>query len=267
LFGRYVVLTVLALVVFAPLYVTIIGALKPGNTWLDYPHSLLPVGLTLQTFRNAWRATNLDRFLVNSLLVSTLITTLQVVTSVLAAYAFAFLRFPAKRVVFAVFLATLAVPSEVTIIVNVETMQHLGWTDSYQALVVPFVATAVGTFLLRQVFLQLPAELSDAAALDGLGHGRFLWGVAVPLARPTIAALAVFSFLSSWNQYLWPLLVTTSDQYRTIQIGLKVLAGANIDQLNLILAGTLIAGAPIFAVLLLFQRQLIRGLTAGAVKG
>jgi sn-glycerol 3-phosphate transport system permease protein len=217
--------------------------------------------------RNAWNSVNFDRFLINSLVVSALITGLQVVTSVMAAYAFAFLDFPFKRVVFACFIGTLAVPADVTLIVNVETMQHLGWTDSYQALVVPFIATAVGTFLLRQVFLQVPTDLSDAAALDGLGHWRFLWSVAVPLARPTIAALAVFSFLASWNQYLWPLLVTNTDDFRTVQIGLKVLAGANIDQLNLILAGTLIAAAPIFAILVFFQRQLIRGLTAGAVKG
>jgi sn-glycerol 3-phosphate transport system permease protein len=131
---------------------------------------------------------------------------------------------------------------------------------------VPFLATGFGAFLLRQAFAQVPRELRDAAAIDGCGHLRFLWLVAVPLARPTIAALGVFSFLSAWNQYLWPLLVTEDDRLRTVQIGLKQLRSTQIDQANVTLAGTVLATLPLIALLILFQKHLIRGLTTGAVK-
>jgi sn-glycerol 3-phosphate transport system permease protein len=166
-----------------------------------------------------------------------------------------------------VFLATLLVPAEATILVNRETIQTWGWIDSYQALIVPFLATAFGTFLIRQVFLTVPRDLREAASLDGLGHLAFLREVAAPLARPTIAAFALFAFLAAWNQYLWPLVVTNDPDYRTVQIGLKSLSQANLDQINLVMAGTVIAAVPIFVLLLVFQRQLVRGLTAGAVKG
>jgi sn-glycerol 3-phosphate transport system permease protein len=265
--GRYALLILAGVLMFLPIYTAVAGSVQPTSRLFDFPGVLIPRSLDLSTYGDAVRIGNLDRYLVNSAVVTAIIVVGQVVTSILAAYAFAFLRFPFKRLVFLVFLATLMVPAEVTIVANYETIQELGWIDSYQALTVPFLATAFGTFLLRQSFLQVPQDLRDAAALDGYGHWGFLTGVAVPLARPAIAALTVFSFLLSWNQYLWPLLVTNEESYRTVQIGLKALGASNIDQINVVLAGTVIAGAPIFVLLVLFQRQLVRGLTSGAVKG
>jgi sn-glycerol 3-phosphate transport system permease protein len=159
------------------------------------------------------------------------------------------------------------VPFEVTIVTNVTTIANLGWSNSYAGLAVPFLATGFGAFLMRQAFLTLPRELRDAAALDGYGHWRFMTRVAVPLARPAVAALSVFAFLGAWNQYLWPLLVTKDDEYRTVQIGLKQLQGLSIDQINVTFAGAIIAVLPLVILLLVFQKQLVRGLTAGAVKG
>lgn len=267
LVGRYALLALVAVIVLGPIYVTVVGAIQPGAKVLDYPRSLIPTDLTFDVIRRAWTVGNLGQYLLNSAIQSTLITVGQVFTAILAAYAFAFMRIPARNLLFIVFIATLMVPTEVTIIANVQTIQSLGWTDSFQGLVVPFLAAAFGTFLIRQVFLSVPRDLRDAAAMDGLGHWGFMWRVAVPLARPAIGAFAVFSFLTAWNQYLWPLLVTNSDQYRTVQIGLKQLSSTALDEINLIMAGTVLAALPIFIVLLLFQRQLIRGLTAGAVKG
>lgn len=263
--GRYALLVGVAVVVLFPIWVMLVGAFKPGNKVLQDP--LLPTSVTLDTLREAWRDGKLGRALVNSAVVAVIVTVAQVVTSVLSAYAFAFLRFPGRTFVFGVFLATLLVPFEATVVVNRKTVQDLGWLNSFQGLAVPFLATAFGTFLVRQVFLQLPKDLREAARMDGLGHLGFLREVAVPLARPTLGALALFGFLSSWNQYLWPTVVSTDDDWNTVQSGLRALSQAQIDRPNLVIAGTVIVAVPIFAVLLVFQRQLVRGLTAGAVKG
>lgn len=265
--GRYALLTFCAVVVFLPIYVAVVLAIQPAARVVDFPGVLLPKSFTLTPLRNAFRVGHLWRYLLNSAIVTVVIVGGQVVTSILAAYAFAFVRFPCKRFVFALFLATLMVPAEATIVANYETIQHFGWLDSYPALIVPFLATAFGTFLIRQAFLGVPRDLRDATALDGYGHWGFLRHVAVPLARPAIAAFTVFSFLLAWNQYLWPLLVTNDDAHRTVQIGLKSLVGQNVANLNLPAAGAVIAGLPIFFLLLFFQRHLVRGLTSGAVKG
>ena len=165
-------------------------------------------------------------------------------------------------------VATMLVPTEVTVLVNQRTADSLGWMNSYQGLIVPSLASAFGVFLVRQVFMQLPNELREAAALDGVGHTRFLWEVAAPLSRPTLGALALFTFLGTWNAYLWPSQVIRGDlAHETVQIGLERLRNNDIDKVNLVTGGLVIAALPIFIMLVTFQRQLVRGLTAGAVKG
>lgn len=265
--GRYALLILLAVLVLFPIYATLMQALKSGPDAIDHPKSLLPIDLTFDTIRSAWRIGDLGRLLLNSVVVAVAVTFGVIITSLLAAYAFAFLDFPGKGPTFVAFLATLLVPTELTIVVNQRTIDSLGWFNSYQGLIVPLLATTFGTFLVRQVFLTVPKDLREAAALDGLGHFRFLWEVAAPLSRPTLGALGLFTFLGTWNQYLWPTTIITDDEHRTIQIGLERLKTGDIDKLNLVTAGAVIAALPIFIVLVLFQRQLVRGLTAGAVKG
>ncbi|MHB8244272.1 MAG: carbohydrate ABC transporter permease [Acidimicrobiales bacterium] len=264
---RYVVLVVLALIVLFPIYITVVNSLLPGPQIAKRPPTLFPVHPLWSSFSLAWSDGNLGSYLKTSALVGVVTTLAELVTSILAAYAFAFLEFPLKRVLFALCLATLMVPAEVTIIPNYRTIQIFGWYDTYPALIVPFLASGLGIFLFRQSFRQLPRDLHDAAVLDGYGHWRFLWQVAVPLNRAMIGAFGIFAFLGSWNQYLWPLLVTNTAARRTVQVGLRQLEGLNADQQNIIFAGTVLAALPIFVILLLFQRQLVRGLTAGAVKG
>ena len=263
--ARYGLLAAVSVIVLFPIYTTVIAALKPGDEVLDDP--LLPTAFTLDVLREAWTSGHLGRYLVNSLVVAVIVTVFQVVTSVLAAYAFAILEFPGKRVLFLLFIATLLVPAEATVVVNFQTVDGLGWTNTFIGLSAPFLATAFGIFLLRQVFMTLPRDLLDAASIDGVGHLGFLRHVAVPLVRPTLGALALFSFLGSWNQYLWPNLVVTEQDMNTVQSGLRLLSKSNVDQPNLVMAGTVIAAVPIFIALFVFQRQLVKGLTAGAVKG
>ena len=267
IFGRYAALSVLAFIVLFPIYITLVNSLLQPTQIASKNPTFFPTSPQWHTYSDAWSDGHLGTYLRNSFIQTGLIVVGQLVTSILAGYAFAFLRFPFKRTLFVVFLATLMVPFEITIVTNLQTINTLGWYDTFAALAVPFLATGFGAFLLRQTFLQLPKDLQDAAKLDGYGHLRFLTRVAVPLARPTIAALAVFSFLSAWNQYLWPLLVTKDDRLRTVQIGLKQLRATNIDQVNITFAGTVIAFVPLVILLLIFQKQLVRGLTAGAVKG
>jgi len=267
IFGRYVALSVLAFIVLFPIYIAVVNSLLRPTQIAARTPTFFPTSPQWHTYADAWSDGHLGTYLRNSFIQTGLIVVGQLVTSILAGYAFAFLRFPFKRTLFLVFLATLMVPFEITIITNLQTINTLGWYDTFAALAVPFLATGFGAFLLRQTFLQLPKDLQDAAKLDGYGHLRFLTRVAVPLARPTIAALAVFSFLSAWNQYLWPLLVTKDDRLRTVQIGLKQLRATSIDQVNVTFAGTVLAFIPLVILLLIFQKQLVRGLTAGAVKG
>ena len=265
--GRYALLTFIAVIVLFPVYAALMQALKSGPDAIDHPKSLLPINFTLDTLRAAWNIGDLGRLMLNSVVVAIAVTLGVIITSLLSAYAFAFLNFPGKGPVFIFFLATLLVPAELTVVVNQRTIDSLGWINSYQGLIVPLLATTFGTFLVRQVFLTVPKDLREAAALDGVGHFRFLWEVAMPLCRPTLGALALFTFLGTWNQYLWPQAITTDDAHRTIQIGLERLKIGDISRLNLVTAGTVIAALPIFVVLVVFQRQLVRGLTAGAVKG
>ena len=165
-----------------------------------------------------------------SAVVTVTIVAAQLATSLLAAYAFTFLRFPFKRVLFAVFMATLMLPIEVTLIPNVQTIRSWHLLNSYPALALPFLATAFGTFLIRQGFMGIPDDLRDASQLDGFGHFAFLRRVAIPVTRPVIASFAVISFLGAWNQYTWPRAVVTEDRWQTIQIGLKSLSAARPEE-------------------------------------
>jgi sn-glycerol 3-phosphate transport system permease protein len=265
---RYAALVALALVVLFPLYMTVVNSLLPTADLISRPVKWFPTSPEWGNYSKAWSDANLSRYLLNSAVVSLGITAGQTFTAILAAYAFAFLRFPLRSALFVVFLATLMIPGEVTFFTNVATIRSFGWYDTYAALIVPFLATGFGAFLLRQTFLTVPAELREASQLDGYGHLRFLWRIVVPISRPAIGAMALFAFLGAWNQYLWPLVVTKDEHLRTVQIGLRALRNTtDFRTINVVYAGTVLAFLPIAILLVLFSKQLVRGLTAGAVKG
>lgn len=265
--GWYVLLVALSGLVLFPIYATLVRAVSNPIEYFQAGAPLRPLSPQWDAFGRAFTEGNFARAMTVSLVVTVLITAGQVVTSILAAYAFAFLRFPFKRLAFALFMATLMLPIEVTLIPNLQTVRNWGWFNTYQGLAAPFMAAGLGTFLIRQGFLGVPDELRDAARLDGFGHLRFLTRVAVPLARPVIAAFTVISFLAAWNQYLWPQGVTTQQDWQTAQIRLATFGTSNVDKLNLGVAAAIVVAIPILVLLLVFQRQIVRGLTAGAVKG
>jgi len=273
----YVVLSALSLLVLFPVYMTIVRALSTPAVYVREGQPVYPVAIQWDIFTRAFQVGELGPKILISVVVTLVIVAAQVTTSVLAAYAFAFLDFFGKRVVFALFMATLMLPIEVTLIPNVQTVRGaptnswLQWThldlNSIQALTIPFLATALGTFLIRQGFMGIPRDLRDASQLDGFGHLAFLRRVAIPVTRPIVASFAVISFLGAWNQYTWPRAVTTEGRWETIQIGLKSVSSSTVEQSNIGLAAALIAALPVLALLIFLQRHLIRGLTAGAVKG
>ncbi len=265
--GSYVMLTAAAVIVIIPIYFTIVNSLLEPSQLAHQPPPLYPSSPQWHNYATAWNAGQMSSYMATSAIMTITIVVGQLITSILAAYAFAFLRFPFKRTLFLICLATLMIPLEVTFITNLDTVSTLGWFNTYQGLAIPFLATGFGIFLMRQAFLQIPKDLLEAARLDGYGHLRFMTRVAVPLARPSLAALGVFSFLAAWNQYLWPLLSTGgTTPLNTVQIGLKQLVGTQADQIPVALAGAVIAFVPLVILLLIFQKQLVRSLTAGAVK-
>jgi len=263
----YVILTTLSIVVIFPVYMTLVRALSTPAVYVREGQPLYPVDIQWGIFRRAWVEGALGDKMIVSAVVTVLIVGCQLLTSVLAAYAFTFLVFPLRRVFFLVFMATLMLPIEVTLIPTVDTLRNFGWLISYPGLVAPFRATAFGTFLIRQGFMGIPRDLRDAAELDGFGHMAFLRRVAIPVTRPVIASFAVIAFLAAWNQYTWPRAVVTEGRWETIQIGLKSLAASKVEENNIGFAAAIIAAIPVLLLLIFLQRQLIRGLTAGAVKG
>ncbi|VTR24211.1 maltose transporter permease [Actinobacillus pleuropneumoniae] len=263
----YIALLLGSLGVLFPLLYTLSTSLMSEAESAVYPPPLLPEAVNLSNFAKVIDTIPVLTFIGNSLVVSIAIMAGQIVTASLAAYAFAFLRFPGKTLLFSLFLATMMIPWEVIMIPNYLTVKSLNWLDTYQGLIIPFLATAFGTFLLRQTFLQLPKELFEAARVDGCGHVRIFLSMVLPLSIPGIATLGVYSFLNNWNMYLWPLLTTNRVEMRTVQIGIGMLQFEEMNSWNLILSGVLLLLLPSLLLLALGLKPLVRGITAGALKG
>jgi len=264
---RYTLLGAAAVAALYPLLFTFLSSFMTAEEAGRYPPPLFPEGLYLGNFATALELAPIPRFLWNSFVMAGAITLGQLVTCSMAAYAFAFVGFRGKAALFAAFLSTMMIPWEVTIIPNYLTIKTLGWMDSYPGLIVPFLASAFGVFLLRQFFLQLPKELFEAARIDGCGHARMFFLLALPLGRPALATLTVYTFLNQWNSYLWPLLVTNREEMRTVQIGVTMLQWEEMMSWNLVLAGVTMVLLPSLLLLAFGLKQLVRGMTAGAVKG
>lgn len=263
----YLLLSALSLIVLLPVWLTFVRALSPPFQYIEAGQPLTPVNPDWGVFGEAWRQGNLGRSMALTIGIALIITLAQLLTSVMAAYAFAFLEFPFKRSLFVIVLATMLLPIEVTLVANVRTIRELGWLDSVQGLTAPVLASAFGMFLLRQSFRSTPKDLKDAARLDGFGHLAFLSRVVVPLNRPVIGSLALITILTSWNTYLWPRAVTIKTEWQTLQLVLRQVSVQQPDQINVGVAAAIISAMPVLVVLIFFQKQIIRGLTAGAVKG
>jgi ABC-type glycerol-3-phosphate transport system permease component len=259
----------IGLLIAAPILLALFSSFKLPNDITNYPPTLLPEAWTLENYVTAWTSKPFDRFFLNSIIQTGVIVVCQVLFSILAAYAFSFLRFPGRDLLFYLILASLMVPFQLTFIPNFLLISDLGWANTYAGLTIPFLASAFGVFLLRQFFLTIPKDLHDSAKIDGASNWRFLWQILVPLSKGSISAFTIFAFLSAWSQYLWPLVITNEENMRTIQIGIRFFL---FDQergadWGAIMAAAIIALLPTLLIFLVAQRQLVKGIAMTGLKG
>ena len=255
------------LIILVPLLYTLSISVMPAAE--IYKNKLIPSRINLSNYVKAFTDPSYSflTYIRNSFITATAVMLSQMVTCSMAAFAFVFLNFKGKKVLFLCILATMMVPGEATIIANYLTVSRWGWLDSFRALIVPYMTSAMGIFLLRQNYLSYPKELQEASKLDGCSNWRFLISIVVPLSRPALGALGAYVFLNTWKQYMWPLLTTNSDSYRTVQIGISMLYDIDAESLGLMMAGVVIVIVPSLSIFVFMNKQLINGLMAGAVKG
>ncbi len=262
-----VILLAIAGLLFAiPLFWLVSSALKTNGEIYSWPLKIIPSEPTLDNFTRAWESAPFDKFFINSIVVAVVGTVAKVVLAVSTAYAFAFLRFPGKNILFLIMIGALMVPGHVTLLVNYITIGSLGLINTYAGIILPGVASAFGTFLLRQHFLSLPSEVMEAASIDGAGHIRRLFNFVVPMSQPAVITVTLIALIDEWNSFVWPLIATNSLDMRTLPIGLMFLKDAEgINDWGVIMAGTVFVVLPILLVFLFAQKYIITGLAGAAM--
>lgn len=266
--GVLIVLNVImALFILFPLLYAVSVSLMPGEELFTMEMNLLPKHPDFGNYIRAWTQVPLLRFVLNSFIVAGCITLGQIITCSLAAFAFSFLNFKGKNVLFMLVMATMMVPGEATIISNYLTVSSLGILDTYLVLILPSLTSAMGIFLFRQFYMTFPMSLYESAKLDGCGNLRFIVSILLPLTKSAIGAMSVYTFINAWNMYMWPLLVTGSQEMRTVQIGISMLDNTDAQSVTLMMAGVVSVIIPSMVIFIAGQKQLIKGMFSGAVKG
>jgi multiple sugar transport system permease protein len=267
LVAAYTALGIGSLWALFPFLWMISTSLKSDSQVLIYPPVWIPNPPVWGNYAEVVRLVPFARFLMNTIIVSVTVTILELITSSFAAYAFARLRFPGRDKLFLLYLGTLMIPGQVTIIPNFLLMSWLGWVDTYAALIIPAAFSAFGTFLLRQFFLSIPPELEQAARMDGASYFQTYRHIILPLSGPALATLAVFAFMTQWNAFLWPLIVTNKEVMRTLTVGIRYFGDDAPGQFNYLMAGTVMSIIPILLVFLFLQRYFVRGVALTGMGG
>jgi len=267
--ATHVLLIVLSIVMIFPFVTMLLTSLMTLSQAYSFPPDLIPKPITVAPYFQALELRPFHIYLFNSLLVAAAITVGRLFSCSLGAFAFARLQFPGRDAIFWVYLSTLMLPEQVTLIPLFFIMKNFGWIDRYQGLIVPFVVTAFGVFLLRQFFLTIPRELEDAAIIDGCGPWSLYWRIILPLAIPGLAALGVLTFVNSYNMFVWPLIVTNSDSMRTIVVGIGLLTADNTNLTNWprMMAISAFAVIPSLLIFVFGQRYFVQGITLSGLKG
>jgi multiple sugar transport system permease protein len=263
-FGSATGLSLTAALFMFPFFWMLSNALRADREVFSIPPRLLPSSVQWHNFVEAWLYLPFGQFFLNSAIVAVSVTAIVLVVSSLAAYAFARLRFMFRGSLFVLYLATLMVPQAVIVIPLFLMMGALGWTDSYQALIVPVAFGSFGTFLLRQTFMNIPKELEEAALIDGASHLRILVAIFLPLCRQTLGLLALFTFTGQWNSFLWPLIVVDGPEHATLPLGLTLFQGQQGTQWNYMMAGAAISMLPGLLLTILMHRAIFKGIAIGS---
>jgi multiple sugar transport system permease protein len=262
-----VLLSLVALLFLVPIIWMVVSALKPSAEVFTVPPTLVGTEVKFSNFVEAWNYLPFGRFILNTLFVAAVGTLITLVASAMSAYAFARLNFRFRGGLFVLYLSTLIVPQEVIVIPMFLIMQRLDWVNSYQALILPWAFTAFGTFLLRQFFLTIPLELEEAAKIDGAGHFRILRSIIVPISAPAFAVLAVFTFISYWSSFLWPLIIINDTDRMTVPLGLQLFLGQQAQRWELLMAGATISMVPTVLLVLALQKYLVSGIALSGLGG
>lgn len=264
----YVVLIIGALMIVLPLLWIFLTSFKTDADAIDNPASPFPNPFSISAYETLTNGQQpILTWFLNSLAAGALQTVIILVTASMGAYALARLEFPGKRIVFGAIVLTLFVPPVIFLIPNYLLVQNFGWLDTIWAITIPGAAGAFGIFFLRQFFINLPPEIEEAARLDGAGDIRIFAQIILPLSRPAIATLAVLSFLSNWNDFLWPVYVLLSPEHQTLQPGLAVLQGAYSTHYAIVMAGAVVASVPVLILFTLAQRHIVESVAASGLKG
>lgn len=262
---RLILNIIVVFFVLFPIIYAFVMSVKPSHELYD--KTFFTAHPTINNYKDVFKIAPIEGYIINSLIVSVIITFFQMVTAILSAFALHFLNFKKKGILFAIIMATTMIPGETTIISNFLMISGWGFTDSFFGLVAPYLTSAMGIFLFRQAFKSFPMEIYEASKIDGASDLGFIFRILIPLSKPTIGALAVQSFLGAWNMYMWPLLITGSDRYRTVQIGISMLNSADSQSMLLMIAGVVVCMIPSLIIFMFAQKNMVKGLTTGAVKG
>ncbi|MQY27043.1 hypothetical protein NRB56_26250 [Nocardia sp. RB56] len=269
LFG-YAAMVCVLIIIGVPLFWVLITSFKGRPDIYTQPAVWWPHVWHPGNYHEATTTLPFWQFLRNSLIITAIIATVKFVLGILSAYGLVFLRFPGKNIVFLVIIAALMVPNQITVISNYALVAQWGWRNSYQGIILPLCGVAFGTFLMRNHFLSLPTEVIEAARMDNANWWRLLTRVVLPMSGPTMVAFAVVTLVNEWNEYLWPFLMSDDARVAPLPVGLTLLQNTenpSVTNWGPVMAGTLLTMAPILVVFLILQRQMIKGLTSGAVKG
>ena len=256
------------LIVVAPLIYAALESFLPFGETMKNPPVLISPNMGFQNYVQATKQVTVLTYFKNTLIVAFSTVGMQILTASLAAYAFTFFNFKGKNLIFTLFLATMMIPDDTIMISNYLTISNMQLINTLFAVMLPYFASGMSVFLMRQYYVTIPMELKEASMIDGCGHMRFWAKIAVPLSMPAIASLAVYAFILSYNQYLWPLLVTNSNNMRTVQVGISMLFSRE-DGINyaLVMAGAMMVAVPAIIIFSFGQKYIIKGMTDGAVKG
>jgi ABC-type glycerol-3-phosphate transport system permease component len=263
----YTAITALFLAVVFPFYWMIVTSLQPQDAVFTVPPELWPKHPTFQNYIDAWNAAPWLRYFGNTFFVASASTLISLVTSSLAAFAFATINFKGRETLFNLVLSVMMIPTATTLIPNFLIIRTLGWFDTFYALIIPFAASVFGIFLLRQYFMSTPVELWEAAQIDGASRLRYFRSIALPLAKPAIVTIAINSFLGSWTSFLWPTVMTQSQDKQLIEVALNSFLGEKGQQWSQLAAASVFTTIPIIILFFFVQRQFIEGIGGGGIKG